>query len=35
MVKRWVEEYKGDPKLVEEVREREEVLRRNLKFLMD
>ena len=35
MVKRWVEEYKGDPKLVEEVREKEEVLRRNLKFLMD
>ncbi|BCU71619.1 type 1 glutamine amidotransferase [Stygiolobus caldivivus] len=35
MVSRWVEEYKGDTSLISEVREKEEVLRKNLESIVN
>lgn len=35
MVSKWVEEYKGNPKLVQEVKEKEETFRKNLEFIIN
>lgn len=35
MVSKWVEEYKGNPKLVQEVNEKEETFRKNLEFIIN